>query len=368
MIHPMRLVMQIYFNGRWPRSRSLEDGYAILLAVPGEMPFLARLALEGLRYLDTENCKQILVMPDAWGTLGEPAFHRVLTQFDDPRIALAPPRPIDYALVRALRFNAADTYWLSLVNGMVGTRCAFAFLHDSDAFLIERGGIERQYRECRDRDLYTLGVAYRHDKCLLDIGYRVPATWELMYSVAWALRHRAFAAKAARRATSHGEMQFDAMIQPQYRDYASGKIGLMEKPPEFLHFGGLTTTYRIWRRWQHKRTGRQVVDQWLRLLVLALFEELIPDPDGHRALPKVEELARGLNDPTAPVTYATVECAHCYPEFRARMASICELPIFQGDRAARLEKLLQPFDEYYEKRRPEGQTEPQFAWQGLAFK
>ena len=33
----------------------------------------------------------------------------------------------------------------------------------------------------------------------------------------------------------------------------------------------------------------------------------MPDLDGIRAMPKVEELVRGLTDPTAPVTYATAD-------------------------------------------------------------
>ena len=367
MIHPSRVAMQLLVRRRWPQLRSLEEGYAILLPVPGEMPFLARFALEGLRYIDTANCKQILVIPDAWGTVGEAGYRRVISQFDDPRIAMVSPQLIDYAMVRMLKLNAADTHWLSCVNGTARTHCAYAFLHDSDAFHMEQGAIERQYRECRDRELYTLGVAYRQEECLLEIDYHIPATWELMYSVAWAFRHGPFVCKPGQRMTPHGEMQFDSMIQPQYRDYPSGKIMLMDMPPKFLHFGGLTTTFRLWQQWRRKPTSRQVADQWLRLLVLALLEELIPDPDGLRALPRVEELARGLGDPTAPVTYATVESAQCYPEFRARMETLCEIPIFQGARAARLRDLLRPFDEYYEKWAPDGKSKPQFAWQGLGY-
>src|SRR6185437_2530410 len=180
------------------------------------------------------------------------------------------------------------------VNGTAHARCAYAFLQDADAFLVQRDGLERQYRECRDRGLYTLGVNYRRDDCLLRNDYRIPSTWQLMYSVDWAFRHGPVVFKPGRRMTPHGEMQFDSMIQPQYRDYPSGKIVVMESPPEYLHFGGVICTYRLWRQWSCKSSSQPISDQPLRLLVLALLEELIQDVDGVRALPKVEELARGL--------------------------------------------------------------------------
>jgi hypothetical protein len=367
MIHPKHLALHLVFGRRWPRSRPLEEGYAILLPTPEDMPFLLRFALEGLHHIDTENCRQILVIPDAWGTDRGAALRRVIAQFDDPRIAMAPPRLIDYALVRLLKPCAADTHWLTCVNGTAQTRCAYAFMHDADAFPVECGGLERQYRECRDRGLHTLGVAYRGDECLMRIDHRIPSTWELMYSVDWALRHGPVVFKAGRRTTPHGELQFDSMIQPQYLDYASGRVVVMESPPEFVHFGGVICTYRLWRQWSRKSTSRPIADQRLRLLLLALLEELIPDADGVRALPQVEELARGLTDPTAPVTYATAEAIHEYPTFRRRIDTLCQTPIFQGRRAAQIQEQLRPFDEYYQNRTAEGTTQSQYGWMSLGF-
>jgi hypothetical protein len=367
MITPKHLAWQLLFGRRWPRSRPLEEGYAIVLPIPEDMPFLLRFALEELRHIDTENCKQILVVPDAWGTYGAAALRRDIAQFDDPRIAMASPRRIDYALVRLFKLSGAHTHWLACVNGTAQAKCAYAFLHDADAFLVERGGIERQYRECRDRGLYTLGVEYRPDDCLMRVDYRIPCTWELMYSVAWAFRHGPVAFKPGRWMSPHGELICDSMIQAQYRDYASGRIVVMGSPPEYLHFGGVICTYRLWRQWSRKATSRPIADQRLRLLVLALLEEIIPDPDGLRALPKVEELARGLTDPTAPVTYATPEAIHEYPTFRRRIETLCQMPTFQGRRADRIRDQLRPFDEYYANRTAEEVTQQQYGWMSLGL-
>jgi hypothetical protein len=348
-----RLLIGALMRRRWPRSRALEEGYAILLPTPMDMPFMLRFALEGLRHINTENCRQILVVPDAWGTDGGEALRCVASEFDDPRIAMAPLRPIDYRLVRIMRYFAVP-HWLAFVNGTAQTRCAYAFLHDADAFFIEREGLERHYRECRDRGMFTLGVSARTDEGFLRVGCsRIAATWELMYSVAWALGHGPLAFMPGKWTTPHGLWTFDSMLRPQYLDYASGKIGVMESPPAFVHFYGVIGAYRAYQQRRRKPTGRPIVDQRLRLLLLALFEDLIPATTGRRALPTVEELERGLTDPSAPVTYATVEAAHSYPFFHEQIELLYQTPTFRGPRADQLRERLRPFDEYFQKRAAE---------------
>jgi hypothetical protein len=342
-----QLILRYIYGRRWPSSRRLEEGYAILLPTPMDLPFLLRFALEGLRQINTANCKQIVVVPDAWGTDGGEALRRVVAEFDDPRIAIAAPRPIDYRIVRLLN-NSANTHWLACVNGTAHTRCEYAFLHDADAFFVDPDGPERQYRECRDRDMYSLGVTARNDAFFTQIGYEnIAATWELMYSVAWALRHGSFAFKGGMRMTPRGDCEFDSMLLPQFLDYPSGKIGVMESPPEIIHFFGVIGAFRLYEERRRKPTGRPIVDQRLRLLLVALLEDIFPDPSGHRAMPTVEELSRGLTDSTAPVMYTSVEAAHEYSSFRERIEALCHVPAFQGPRADQLRKQLKPFDAYY---------------------
>jgi hypothetical protein len=48
-----RVLLSIY--PRWPRANAFEKGYAILLPMPGDMPFLLHYALEALRDLDTTH-------------------------------------------------------------------------------------------------------------------------------------------------------------------------------------------------------------------------------------------------------------------------------------------------------------------------
>jgi hypothetical protein len=341
-IDPKGLLMKAFYS-RWRKSSPFEEGYTVVLPSPMDMPFLLRYALEGLSRVNTENCKQILVVPDGWGDDHGKALARVIAAFDDPRIELVAIRPIDAGILRLMgRTNGAGTHWMAAINGTTQARCAHVFLHDSDAFFLEGDGLERHYRECRDREMYTLGVTARWDPIFTEIGYAIPGTWELMYSNRWARSHSPYTLKGGRRPTPHGMGEFDSMLYAQYLDYPSGKIGVMADPLHLVHFNGTIVTYRAFRD-----RGAPVIDELFRLLLLSLLEEQWPAQDGSRVVPSVDELARGLDDPTAPVTYHSEGAASEYPTFRRMLGELCEAPIFQGARADRIRERIRPFDAHF---------------------
>lgn len=340
-----RRLLSVLF-ARWRRPCPFEEGYTILLPSPMDMPFLLRYALEGLARLDTTHCRQILVVPDGWGDDRGEALAPAVEACGDPRVEMVALRPADYFVIRRTRPpGGADTHWLQVVNGTTFARCEHAFLHDADAFFLEADGLERQYRECRDRGMYTLGVTPRWDPQFTSAGLVIPGTWELMYSTRWARSRAPWALKGGMRATPGGLWEFDSMLHAQYLDYASGRIGVMGEPPRFVHYSGTIFTYRAFR----DRAGRAVADDLFRILLLALLEDLIPDGRGGRVVPHVEELARGLDDPNASVSYRSETAGREYPKFRAMVDQMCEAPIFAGERAARIEGLLRPFDEHFEE-------------------
>jgi hypothetical protein len=338
--------------GRW-RGGPVEDSYSILLPMPMDMPFLLRYALEGLRNLDTSSCKQVLVIPDGWGDDEGRGLRRIVESSDDPRVELVDLRPSARVFIHRMKksvLGAANScHWAMIFEGIDHSRCAYSFLHDADAFVIDADGLERQYRECRDREMFTLGVQARWDPFFEKLGYTIPGTWELMFSNRWARRRDPTSLKGRRRSSPHGENVFDNMLYPQYLDFPTGKVGVMDAPPRFVHFSGAVTTYRYFR-YQPSRT---VVDEFFRLLALSLLEALLPDADGGRALPTVEELARGLTDPDAPVTYRSDVADHEYPIFRGLIDDLCESPLMRGDRAETIQRALRPFDEHFEKRMAE---------------
>jgi hypothetical protein len=341
---PKGLLLRLLF-GRWRRRSAFEEGYTILLPSPMDMPFLLRYALEGLRRMDTTHCKQILVVPDGLGDDRGEALRKVVDAFAaaDPRIEMVRLRAIDYAVIRALPRGAAATHWMIVVNGTLFARCGHAFLHDSDAFFLEADGLERQYLECRDRGMSALGVTARWDPAFVQQGYRIPGTWELMYSTRWARSRPPEELKGRMRETHAGMIEFDSMLYPMFVDYPAGKVGVMEHPSRFVHFNGTIVTYRMFR----DKAGRPVIDELFRLLLLSILEELVPDESGTRVAPTVAELARGLEDASAPVTYGTQIATQEYPTFRKMIDELCEAPIMQGERSARIRELIRPFDDYY---------------------
>jgi hypothetical protein len=327
---------------RWRRRCAFEDGYTIVLPSPMDMPFLLRYALEGLAHLNTENCRQILVVPDGCVDDRGDALERVIETFDDPRVALVQPRAIDYFLFKRMKpVGGAATHWMMAVLGIEHARCGQAFLHDADAFFLEADGLERQYRECRDRGFSALGVTARWDPIFAEAGYVIPGTWELMFSTRWARSWSPFALKNGWHRTRHGSFEFDSMHYPMYQDAPLGTIGVMDPPPRFVHFNGTIGSYRYFRM------GRGKVDELFRLLLLAILEDLIPSV-GERVVPTVAALARGLTDPDQPVSYNSAVAIEQYPIFRRLLDEICTAPIFTGSRADRIRELVRPFDAHFE--------------------
>jgi hypothetical protein len=341
MLSWLKTTMLAAAFGRWRRMQSLESGYSILLPTPMDMPFLLRFALEGLQGIDTRNCRQILVVPDGWGDDDGASLRTVIAEYKDPRLELVQLRWRDYAFIRRTKPpGGAITHWMMVVNGTHRVRCEYAFLHDADAFFLEAGGLERQFKECLDREMYSLGVTARWDPFFERLGYQIPGTWELMYSTRWARSRPPYALKGRRLQTPHGLAEFDSMLYPQYLDYPTGKIGVMQEPPRFVHFNGTIFTYRMFR----DRKGQSVVDELFRILLLAIFEDLVPSADGKRVVPTVNELIRGLTADSTAIQYSGESVARNYAEFRSMMELLCQSPIFSGNRAKRIRELLAPFD------------------------
>jgi hypothetical protein len=341
---PKRLATSLLF-ARWKRRCPFEEGYTMLLPSPADMPFLLRFALEGLAHVDTAHCRQIVVIPDGSVEDRGGSLRRVIDDFDDPRVELAPPGPLDYLLYRRMKpVGGSSTHWMMIVNGVDRARCAHVFLHDSDAFFVDPDGPERQYRECLERGSDVLGVTARWDPFFEEVGYAIPGTWELMFSTRWARSHSPYSHKPGWRATPRGAYEFDTMLGPMYFDYPSGRVNLMDQPPRLVHFNGTIVTFRLY----HAGYGR--IDEYFRILLLAVLEELIPDPSGRRALPPVGDLVRGLTDPSAPVTYGSDVATYQYPIFRAMLEELCDSPVFRGGRGNRVRELVRPFDEHFSGR------------------
>jgi hypothetical protein len=343
-IDPKSLILKALF-GRWGRTAPIEGGYSILLPTPSDMPFLLRFALEGLKHLDLENCRQVIVLGD--GCTDDAGLRRVVEQSGVPRVEMAAMGPVPYFFVHKMGRPGGEvanwTHWAMIIEGTRRSRGEYVFLHDADAFFLDARSLERQYRECLERKMVSLGVTARNDPFFHRHGRTIPGTWELMFSNRWARSHAPIDHKGRLRSTPMGVNEFDTMLYPQFMREPVDSVGVIDPPPRLVHFAGAITTYRTFR----DRAGSPVVDEIFRLLLLALLEDLVPDSGSGRVLMTVDELARGLSDSSAPVTYGSPVAVQEYPIFRRMIEDLCESPVMGAGRAGRLRELLRPFDDHF---------------------
>ena len=71
---------------QWKHSGALADGYSIIMPTPEDMPFLSRLTLEGLKYINTDNCGQFLIVGDGHSVDGGKLLAETVAQLHDSRI------------------------------------------------------------------------------------------------------------------------------------------------------------------------------------------------------------------------------------------------------------------------------------------
>lgn len=343
--HHLFRFLKTFVYGHWPERPRLEDGYTILLPIPADMPFLLRFALEGLRHLQTPNCKQIVVISD--GSASDRSLRTIVAENGDERVQNAPLSPMDKILMNLPRCDGSANYryFTMVLRGVLAATTDAVYLHDADAFWLEEGGVESQYREFRERGMYTLGVTSRSDTIFKERALDIPGTWELMFSGSWVRRRRPAEIKGDWYPCPDGEWRwFDNLLFGQYVDYASGRIGVMANPPRFVHFYATITEYRTWQR-----AGRSQAteDKLFSLLLLSVLAEAIPGARRDIPLPRPHELARGLRDPSATITYLGHSAAKRYAGFRRGIEDLCSCPVFANDAAQRIRDSVAPFDEHF---------------------
>ncbi len=327
-------------SSRWPRRGDFKPGYTILLPTPADMPFLLELALESVAALDTTHCHEILVIAD--GRLSDDRPLRELVEScEDRRVRIVPLPWHEQKLMNLPRADGGANYrhWWTIVKGIGDCETEYVFLHDLDAFPIDSDAVERQYLRCRNEGWWSLGVTARWDPFFTENDYQIPGTWELMFSAEWARRKPPYALKGAWHATPLGPYEFDTMLHRQYIDYPSGRIGILQPPPDFVHFSAAIVTFRMYQR--HR--GEPVVDELFRLLFLALLES-VAVCTRRRLLPRVEELAMGLRDLSQRVRYSGPEPQRQYPQFRRMIDDLCRCPGFREMRGEKIREMLEPFD------------------------
>lgn len=333
--------------GNWPSRQAFTPGYTILLPIPSDMPFLLDIALEGLKQLSIPNCMSVLVVPD--GAASDKDLRALVARHGDKRVKFIPLKPIDRILVNLPRTDGSANFrhFSQILRGVEESTTEAIYLHDADAFWLDPGGIELQYRELTERDMYTLGVTARIDKVYQERGYQIPGTWELMFSNRWVRQRPPSSIKGGwYPVPDEGQWRwFDTLLSDQYINYKSGKFGVMAQPPRFVHFYATITEYRSWMR----SDAASFEDKLFSLLLLSVLAYSMRGGSSRFSLPRPDELILGVGDDNAEITYMQDSTVRRYPGFRR---SLEELRCSSGNDEvkSRILEAIKPFDDHFKWR------------------
>jgi hypothetical protein len=328
---------------RWPAAPDLTDGYTLLVPVPGDLPVFLRLALETHARQAPDGRVETIVIPDR-------VTPGLLREFEDcrSRVGLDPLRLVEIGragrTMSRLSGSPANNYFLQIHHGLSETTTRHALLHDADLFLLDPEFSARHYRRCADRGLACLGVAGPYDGWLAENGYgHVVATGEMMVDVAWARSFRPWQHRSHFDKLNGQRRGFDVTVFTQAKS-PPDRFEIEQEDHSLEHFNWAIGVYRTFQR-ERKYEDDRFLILLLRLLVDAL------EPRGPRGaggstteLPSTAELARGITDPSQPVTYRTALTREQYPEFRRKIRRVLASPLIDDGAAEAIERALAPFD------------------------
>ncbi len=233
---------------------------------------------------------------------------------------------------------------VQLIAGTTAARSTHIILHDSDLFMFRPDFLDSRYEECQQRKLDCLGVQpVIWDKWYGEHGRELAATWELCASVGW-LRSWPPAMHVGHEATLWGEPHsFDTTLHPQALTDASRIAISGYNEDDLVHFGFVTTSYRLWQAQQDRPDGGFV------LLLIRMFIETFASNLGDYVFPSAEELAEGLKNPSTHIRFPSAdEGRDGYLKFRSHVSRILTGPWIGDGQRSRAEAVLAPFDRFYE--------------------
>lgn len=335
------IILNLLYPG-WGRLKAVKEGYTVVIVAPMDMPFLTYLALRGLNETDLTNCNEILVVPDATGSDGGSSIVAAIDASKMNNVRFIPVSKRNRLAV-SLFSDTGVIHWAAILEAIKAANTDLIYLHDVDAFFLEPALIQSHYEACRTGDIKTLGVTARWDPFFINQDIKLPGTWELMFSSAWAKKWSPVEHLAATRNISDKKMFFDTMLYPQYMEYNSGGI-LVKESNSFVHIAGTIVTYRKFNEYSNRPVG----DELFRLLFLSMLKSLSPDLNSRCQLPSLDYLCSGLTNCNQKVHYCFPGAAQNYWEFKQTIDNLLNAPLFNSSRQ-KIIQTLAPFDEHFSK-------------------
>lgn len=326
---------------RWGRRPAQQDGYTLLVPVPGDLPVFLDLALAVSRLQQSDSRVSTYVLPDqrtpamaAAVAEARPAWPGELVLMDLP--------PLERILLPRLK-DPGRNHGSQLITGVSAARSSHIVLHDADLFMLRDDVHESQYASARARNLDALGISPSWDSWYPQHGLNLAATWEMTARVDW-LRSFAPHRHLGHDAELFGELHtFDTTFWAQCHT-PQQRIGVNDLGDDVVHFNYVISTYR---RFQRHDGAQPFVDNQFRLLLIRLLVDLFDQGRGSYTLPGLAELSRGLTDATARVRYLE-DGAEQYHAFRGKVRAIMDGPWTSAERRERAATELSPFDSFYD--------------------
>ena len=337
----------------------------MLMPMPGDLPVFVELAIAGLAHQNPAGHVETLIIPDRITPAFVRAFDRSvarrewgparLVQIGDRGRLLYRIRNGPWnddisggAVSRAVR-TARLNCFLQSYYGIASVRTTHAILHDADLFLVDPQFLAERYRRCAERGLGWLGVERRlmwdrtegrfEDWYERDGLGPVSATWELMFDVRRLRRLPPWQMQGQSHRFDGSERDFDSMDYVQVRTPAANRA-VWEAPGSYAHFNWAISSYRLFQ----ESASRPFLDDKFRLLLIRLLSDAFGHEDESHHLPSAQQLARGISDPNARVTYRGKAIDANYQEFRHLIDRVIASPLVNSARAAEIGRALAPFD------------------------
>jgi len=326
----------------WPRlTGRLEEGYTVLVPVPGDLPAFAELALSVLRKQTAGYRVATFVIPDQPSSAIRQLVRRARPTWPDELTLVALPPP-ELWFAHKLR-SVSRIHWLQVTAGLGKVHSTHAVLHDADLFLFDPCVLDDQYVLARDRGLSCLGVSPVWDGWYKASGRDLVATWEMLASVDW---FRSFS--PAQHGPHDGEIwgerhTFDTTLYPQavteQRLIARTSIG-----DKIAHFNYVVSTYR-----HFQRSRGRFPDHNFRLLLISTLLELFGTTCEVPPLAALAQCLAPRGSSTSRIEFPTSEAGSMsYARFRTDLSAVLSSPFAPAPERARATRLLKPFDDHYQ--------------------
>jgi hypothetical protein len=334
------IVNKLFFSSWSKLEQPLSDGYTLLMPIPYDLPVLLDLSVRVAEYLNDENLREILVIPDYPTQEFRDCYHKIVKQKPLYRLL---EMPHTHKLVGRLINRPGVYHFLQIFNGVNQARSKYCYLHDADAILVMKDFVENQYLVSEKEQYSVLGAELPRDNQLRLDGGTVVATWEMMARTDWYRRFPPYLHKSHTDQWEGKMRSFDTTIYPQWLTDTK-EIGLdcneRNLSSGFVHVPYTVSTFR-----KFKGVSGPYEDKYCNLLFLRVLIDVLEMSDYDHQIPVYEDLLKGIKMEDALVTYTSDIARKWFYITRDRMNYLLTTNFF-NDRES---KLIQNYLERFEK-------------------